>query len=124
MNDSHYNKNLKDYARKNRNFGTVGEAILWKRILRARKQGYQFNRQYPIDNYIVDFICRKLKLIIEIDGSSHFSAEQAEKDYKREQFLKSLGYEILRFTESEVRYQLDFVAANIQNVIYSLENKE
>ena len=68
----HYNKNLKPLARELRKHGTKGEAMLWKEALKAKQMmGYQFNRQFPIGNYIVDFISRKLKLIIEVDGSSH-----------------------------------------------------
>ena len=65
-----YNRNLKPFARQLRNEGTKGEAMLWFNALKARKMhGYQFSRQYPISNYIAHFICRKLNLIIEIDGS-------------------------------------------------------
>ena len=71
-NKSHYNKKDKELARKLRKNGTKGEVILWQAVLRAKQfYGYQFNRQFCIDDYIVDFIARKLKLIIEIDGYSH-----------------------------------------------------
>jgi len=66
------NRNLKPFARKLRKVGTKGEAILWSDVLKARKmKGYQFNRQFIMETYIVDFVSRKLKLIIEIDGNSH-----------------------------------------------------
>ena len=73
---SNYNKNLKPFARDLRNNSTLGEIILWSDVLRAKKmKGYQFNRQYPMKvnelNIIVDFISRKLKLIIEVDGLYH-----------------------------------------------------
>ena len=76
INKSNYNKQLKPLARKLRNNSTPGEIKLWSEVLRARKMaGYQFNRQFAIKidelNIIVDFICRKLKLIIEVDGYSH-----------------------------------------------------
>jgi very-short-patch-repair endonuclease len=87
-NKLHYNHNLINYARKHRREGTKGEALLWKKVLRDRNmEGYQFNRQLPVGNYIVDFICRKLNLIIEIDGSSHLGREV--QDRKRQDELKS-----------------------------------
>jgi len=114
MNKSHYNKKHKGLARNLRKNGTKGEAILWSEVLRAKKfYGYQFNRQFCIDNYIADFICRKLKLIIEVDGYSHNF--KYEEDELRDEKLKKLGYTTLRFTEKEVRNDLD-------NVIRVLES--
>ena len=122
MRNLNYNKNLKQFARKNRIDGTKGEAVLWKYGLRVKRLGYQFNRQFPIENYIVDFICRKLKLIIEIDGSSHLRIGN-EDDYIRENRLKDLGYEVLRFSETEVLNNLDNVISAIQYAIEVLESK-
>jgi len=123
MKNYNYNKTLKQYARQNRKEGTKGEAVLWKYGLRAKKLKYQFNRQFVIENYIVDFICRKLKLIIEIDGSSHFRAIN-DTDYIRESRLKELGYEILRFQEGEVLNRLDDVIGTIQFAMEVLEKKQ
>ncbi|NGP87451.1 endonuclease domain-containing protein [Fodinibius halophilus] len=79
-NRSHYNKDHKELARKLRKDGTRGETILWNEVLKAKKiHGYQFNRQFCIDNYIVDFISRKLKLIIEVDGYSHRFKHKEDK---------------------------------------------
>lgn len=91
----------------------MGEAILWRDVL-SRKQfyAYQFNRQFPIQNYIVDFICRKLKLVIEVDGSSH--QDKVEQDELRDQELNYLGYRVLRVSEKDVRHDL-------LNVIRSIE---
>lgn len=100
-NKSHYNKKLKPLARGLRKYGTPVEAILWTHVFRAKKfHGLQINRQYPIDNYIADFICRKLKLIIEIDGSSHIGRE--EYDRKRDRRLNELGYKVVRVSEEMV----------------------
>ncbi|VAW23193.1 hypothetical protein MNBD_BACTEROID01-1866 [hydrothermal vent metagenome] len=121
-NKTYYNRNLKEYARKLRKEGTKGEAILWKHLLRAKQTGWQFNRQFPIGNYIVDFICRKLKLIIEIDGSSHLT--KGEEDFERQNYLGDLGYRVLRFSESEVIYRMDDVAADIQHAIHCLSGDE
>ena len=115
-----YNQNLKPFARRLRNEGTKGEAILWLNALKARKMyGYQFNRQYPIGNYIVDFICRKLNLIVEIDGNSHFL--KSAEDRKRQDYLEGLGYLILRFSEGEVIHRLDDVVGQISYAVESIE---
>jgi len=74
--------------------------------------GYQFNRQFSIETYIVDFICRKLKLIIEIDGYSH--KFKYDDDLKRDKKLNELGYNVVRFSENQVMNDLP-------NVIRALE---
>ena len=115
-----YNKNLKYFARKLRKFGTKGEAILWRDVLKARQmKGYQFNRQFPIDNYIVDFVSRKLNLIIEIDGSSHVG--KSKEDYERQKELESLCYIFLRFSETRIIYRIDEVVSEIDNAIECIE---
>nr|WP_319571635.1 DUF559 domain-containing protein [uncultured Draconibacterium sp.] len=119
---SSYNKNLKQFARKLRKQGTKGEAILWRDVLKARKmRGHQFNRQFIIKNYIVDFVCRELKLIIEIDGYSHFV--KSEEDYVREKELEDLGYQIIRFSEAMVIYRIDEVATEIYYAVECLEQQ-
>jgi very-short-patch-repair endonuclease len=117
-----YNQNLKPFVRQLRKEGTRGEAMLWFYALKARKMyGHQFNRQFPIGNYIVDFICRKLNLIVEIDGSSHLS--KSESDRERHDYLERLGYNVLRFSEAEVVHKLDDVVAKISYAVESLEMK-
>jgi len=115
-NESHYNKKHKELARRLRKDGTKGEAILWNEVLRASQfYGYQFNRQFCIDDYIVDFISRKLKLVIEIDGYSHHF--KSGKDKLRDKRLKALGYTTLRFSEKEVRNDLDNVIRVLENYV-------
>jgi very-short-patch-repair endonuclease len=111
---SHYNKKHKNLARKLRSRGTRGEQILWSDVLRAKKfYGYQFNRQFPINNYIVDFICRKLRLIVEVDGYSH--RFKSKEDEQRDQKMAKLGYRTVKFLEVEVLNDLE-------NVIRVLES--
>ena len=120
--NSPYNKNLKTLARNLRKHGTKGEALLWRDVLKARQmKGYQFNRQFPIGNYIVDFVSRKLKLIIEIDGDSHVS--KPEEDFDRQEFLESLGYRVLRFSEAMVIFRIDEVVADIDYAIECIEEQ-
>jgi very-short-patch-repair endonuclease len=78
-------------------------------------------RQRPIDNYIVDFFCPEIKLIIEIDGNSHFT--KGDYDRKRADKLESLGYRMIRFTEGEVLNQLDSVILSLQHAIDCLKNE-
>lgn len=69
---NHYNKNLKEFARKLRNNSTFAEVVLWDKVLKNRQlRDYQFLRQRAIGNYIVDFFSKELKLIIELDGEIH-----------------------------------------------------
>ncbi len=118
MSQSIYYKKLKEFARQNRKEGTKGEAILWKFALSKKQTGYQFNRQFVLGNYIVDFICRKLKLIIEIDGGSHsFKTNDSERQLQ----LEKLGYTILRFEEYQVVKKLEDVIYAIEYAVLSLE---
>ena len=120
-----YNKSLKTLSKELRSNSTLGEILLWDKFLKAKGAGYQFNRQYPMQvddlNIIVDFVCRKLKLIIEIDGYSHDF--KFDEDNIRDQKLNNAGYSVLRFSEQSVRYDLDNVVAEIQMKIEELETK-
>ncbi len=116
------NTDLKLLSRELRTYGTKGEAVLWKMVLKAKlMNGYQFNRQFIIENYIVDFICRKLNLIIEIDGSSHITKGSA--DYDRQMRLEELGFTVLRFSEFEVLGALEDVHNKIYYAIEAIEEK-
>ena len=86
----HYNPKLKPLSRKLRNNSTLSEILLWEELNTKKMLGYKFLRQKPVGNYIVDFFCNKLKLVIEIDGESH-DEEKFEYDMKRQQWLESKG---------------------------------
>ena len=118
----HYNKNLKQFAQELRTQSvSKAEKKIWKSILSKEQLGERFIRQRPIHNFIVDFFCPKLGIIIEIDGNSHLNKD--EYDFYREEKLKSLGYEVIRFTEGEVLNQLDEVSNKISYVIYCLKER-
>jgi very-short-patch-repair endonuclease len=86
-----YIKGLKEIARKLRKNSTPAEIRLWTKLLRAKKMnGYQFLRQRPVLNLIADFMCKELKLIIEVDGESHESENQWYKDTERQRELETL----------------------------------
>ena len=97
-----------------RGFGEKSEAMLWKR-LKAKQTGFAFNRQKPILNYIADFYCKELGLVVEIDGASHFSHEAYEKDQERDRQMRVIGLEIIRVIDGDVRKDADTVAAFIEN---------
>ncbi|HEX2935501.1 MAG TPA: DUF559 domain-containing protein [Bacteroidales bacterium] len=119
--NSHYNKDLKEHSRDLRIHSTPGEIILWNKVLKNKQQlGFQFLRQFAIENYIVDFICRKVKLIIEIDGYSHNF--KYEKDLKRDENLSNLGYKVLRFQEKEINQNLGNIIRTIQQYLRNLED--
>ena len=84
---------------------------------------YTFNRQKPLDRYIVDFYCKPLNLVIEIDGSYHFETEQRVKDSKRQKLLEEMGLNFLRFSEQEIRKDLEIVLKTIMNYIAEFEQR-
>lgn len=102
----YYNPALKERASYLRKNATKAEVVLWK-YLRRDRLGYDFHRQKPIGNYIVDFFCSELSLVIEIDGSSH--GEKIGYDLKRQKFLESMGLKVLRFTEKQVQKDVEAV---------------
>lgn len=113
MKKSNYNKGLKKYARSLRNDSTPGEIKLWSEVLRAKKfYGLQFNRQFAIQHFIVDFICRKLNLIVEIDGGSH--QHKTEQDEIRDKTLNEMGYKVIRVYEVDVLNDLNNVIRTIE----------
>ncbi len=87
-----YNPKLKEFARQLRNNSTKSEIYLWKHLKGKQMMGYDFHRQKPLDNYIVDFFCHELMLAIELDGFSHQLDEVVEKDELKEKRLNELGY--------------------------------
>jgi very-short-patch-repair endonuclease len=95
-----YNTNLKQLARQLRNNSTPGEIKLWQELRNKQFHSYDFHRQKPLLNYIVDFYCAELELIIELDGRYHEAI--SEDDLERDNDLARFGLKILRFSEIEV----------------------
>ena len=112
-----YNKDLKEFSRKLRNNSTAGEILLWKGLRAGNMMDYTFNRQKPIKRYIVDFYCKPLSLVIEVDGGYHKEEMQKIKDNERQQVLEEMGLNFLRFTDKEVRKNIDNVLKAIENYI-------
>jgi len=118
-----YNPKLKDLARQLRNNSTKAEVRLWQKIKRKQYYGYDFHRQKPIDNYILDFFCNELMLGIEIDGYSHQIVEVYKKDVEKEEKMKSLGISILRFTDNQVFNDMENVLRAIESFILEFEER-
>jgi very-short-patch-repair endonuclease len=97
-----YNRNLKEYSRRLRKNMTDAEKLLWSKIKDKQMKGYQFYRQKPIGNFIVDFYCPKANLVIELDGGQHYCNEGKAKDNIRDEHIESLGLRVLRFSDREV----------------------
>jgi very-short-patch-repair endonuclease len=112
-----YNKNLKAFSRKLRNNSTLGEILLWKQLRAGSMDGYTFNRQKPLGNYIVDFYCKPLNLVIEVDGGYHFTEEQKIKDNERQKILEGLKLNFLRFHDDEVKKDMLQVLRKIKSYI-------
>ena len=113
-----YNPNLKQRSRDLRNDCQLSEKLLWNQ-LKGKQTGYTFNRQKPILNYIADFYCKELDLVIEIDGASHFSKEAQEYDEERDRKMKVLGLKVIRVLDSEVRKSPEHVAKSIMMQVLS-----
>lgn len=116
----HYNPSLKFRARRLRIRCTESESLLWSRI-RRKSLGYEFHRQVPIDEYIVDFYCHELMLAIEVDGSSHDNKQDYDK--RRQGRLESMGVRFVRFENCDVKKGLRDVLRVLQDVITELEER-
>jgi very-short-patch-repair endonuclease len=122
-NHFHYNKRLRPLANNLRKNLTKSEACLWKYLLSNRQMmGYQFRRQRPILNYIADFVCLDLLLIIEVDGITHDDEIKVKQDRKRDNDLAEIGFTTLRFSSWEVLKRMEDVAADI--MVWIRDNAE
>lgn len=115
-----YNKNLKQASQDLRNHMTDAEKLLWSRLRNKQILGLQFYRQKPILNYIVDFYCPAMNLVIECDGSQHFTNEGLEADRVRDEALAHLSLRVLRFDNGQVMGQID----DVVEVIYQFIRQE
>ncbi|WPR73587.1 endonuclease domain-containing protein [Algoriphagus sp. NG3] len=118
-----YNKSLKEFSRELRSHSTLSEILLWQKIRASQFRGYGFNRQKPLDNFIVDFYCKKLNLVIEIDGESHFYEEAILEDQKRQKILEDLDLNFLRFLDIDVKNNMGYVLHELNLYIDDWEYK-
>ncbi len=106
-----YRDDLTEKSKSLRNEPTEAERILWAQIKQRGLKGHKFRRQQPIGEYIVDFVCFEEALIIELDGGQHQAKEVY--DGKRDEWLASEGFEVLRFWNNEVTENLAGVIEKI-----------
>ncbi|BDB52682.1 endonuclease domain-containing protein [Flavobacterium ammonificans] len=116
-----YNPKLTQLAKKLRNESTQTEIYLWLKLKGKQMYGYDFHRQKPIDNYILDFFCYDLMLGIEVDGYSHEILEVHNKDIVKEKRMNELGITILRFSDFEVLREMENVIRAIEFYILEFE---
>ena len=99
----------KSFRQKLRNEQTNAEKLLWFQLRARRLDGWKFRRQQGVGDYIVDFYCSEAKLVIELDGDSHFEPGAQDRDNQRESFLNDNGLRVLRFTNRDIYDSLDSV---------------
>ena len=113
--DQRLRDELRAIARQMRHEPTQAEALLWQRLRNRQLCGYRFHRQHRVDRFIVDFVCLRAGLVIEVDGEVH--QQQIESDHERDQILKGLGYYVVRFTNTQV---LDYMDEVLQTILVAL----
>lgn len=117
----YYNPELKEKARILRTRCTPSETLLWSKI-RRKSLGYEFHRQVPIDEFIVDFYCHELSLAIEVDGSSH--DKKQEYDLRRQRKLELQGVRFLRFDDRDFKRSMNDVLRALSEVISDIEKND
>ena len=111
---------LKTFAKYNRREMTQSETILWK-ALRKELRAYRFRRQHPIGDYIADFVCLSRRLIVEVDGGYHDTCEQQDDDQIRTDYLNQMGFEVMRFKNEEVDFDVKAVISMIKEKLINIE---
>ena len=110
-------KELIKKARNLRNHMTRAEIILWSRLKSRQIDGYKFRRQQPILDYIVDFYCHDLRLIIEVDGEIHSLPEKIKSDRIRDNMLRINGFNVIHFANIDIETDLKSSINKIKSFI-------
>ncbi len=110
---------LTPIARQLRRDSTDAEQALWRLLRNRQLEQHKFRRQQPIGPYVVDFVCKDQRLVVEVDGGQHQSQSQADDD--RSQYLKSQGYRVMRFWNHEVLSDIESVAEAILTELQTSE---
>lgn len=104
-------------ARNLRKNATIQERRLWNLLKNRQFYNLKFKRQQPIGDYIVDFICKEAKIIIEVDGGQHNEPENIEYDKTRTEYLNNLGYKVVRFWNNEIYENIEGVVLRLKEEI-------
>jgi very-short-patch-repair endonuclease len=107
---------LKENARSNRKRMTEAESVFWS-LVKGGSLGQRCLRQHIIGDYIVDFLFRKSKVVVEIDGGYHFTEEQQTEDAIRTDWLEHQGYKVVRFSNEQVLSDTDNVINELRMVL-------
>ena len=118
-----YNPKLTQIARNLRNNSTLSEVLLWNQLKGKKMLGYDFHRQKPVLNYVMDFFCHELELAIEIDGNSHDLEYKIQLDIQRQKEIEGLGISFLRFADGDVKFDISNVLRSIEGWILDFEEK-
>jgi very-short-patch-repair endonuclease len=110
-------------AKKLRKLETETEKQLWSRLNKNQIIGLQFRRQHPINRFIADFYCPKIKLIIEVDGSIHELPEYQSHDIGRSEVLNDFGITVIRFTNEQIIEKTDSTVEEIKTICKKLLNE-
>lgn len=111
------------FAREMRKNPTESEKILWKHLRKMRSEGFVFRRQHPIDLFIADFYCHRIRLVIEVDGGIHLNYQAQEHDDGRTGELERSGIKVIRFTNEEILNNHELVIIKIKNIIAELSSR-
>ncbi len=115
-----YNQKLKQHSRELRKDMTDAERHLWSKLRMQQLKGCHFYRQRIIGNFIADFFCPKARLVIEIDGSQHYSDEMTEEDRKRDEYMRNHGLKVMRFSDADV---LKNTVGVIESILENMRDK-
>jgi very-short-patch-repair endonuclease len=110
-----------EIARKLRKTMTPQEVKLWVRLRELRALGHHFRRQSPVLTYIVDFECRRPRVVVEVDGTQHGFDQNRRRNLIRDENLRGAGYKILRFANPEIDRELDAVMETILSELKSVD---
>ncbi len=123
----HFNYGAKpiifEYAKRLRRRMTRPESILWQKLRNRKFDNLKFRRQHPVNQFIADFYCHELQLIVEVDGSIHHLYEVKEKDIGRTYMLKSMGINIIRFSNEDIINNLESVLTTLRDYCQSIQNQ-
>ena len=117
----HYNPKLQALAAQLRSRGTKSEILLWNQLKGGQLNGLRFIRQKPIGDFIVDFYCKEVGLVIELDGLSHQYNEVMDLDERKQSYLESIGLKVIRFEDEDVIRDLPNVMRVIEYTALSLK---
>ena len=117
-----YNPALKQLARELRNNSTQSEITFWNTVKTKQLKGLDFHRQKPIGNYIADFYCPSINLIVELDGKSHHEEDVIVKDREKEIYFNSLGLNVLRFEDEAIATRINAVLDTIELYVEAFSN--